>query len=140
MDHSCIVESRQPLKFLNQINHTLRAAGADTTLITGPTALMLVESCVLGMVALTGLLCGASFAVAGPLRLAWSQRSGGAAGSVVGADHAGACLGALLCATLLVPVFGTLQAALMLAGLKFATALLVAAGPRLARRPALEVK
>jgi len=46
------------------------------------------------------------------------------------ARHAGACLGTLLCGILLVPVFGTATAALLLAGMKLVSAGLRAVGRR----------
>ena len=60
-------------------------------------------------------------------------RAGAAAGSVVGADHAGACVGALLSGLLLVPVFGTAAAALLLVGIKLGSAVLLMLGWRLSR-------
>jgi spermidine synthase len=100
---------------------------------TGPRAFALVEWCVSVGVVLTGLLGGAAFPLAGRLQLGFSGRVGGAAGSVVSADHAGACLGALLCGILLVPVFGTATAAYLLAGTKLASAGLLTAGRRFTR-------
>jgi len=105
---------------------------------TSPTALTLVEWCVSVLVALTGVLGGAAFPLAGDLHRGSTGRAGAAAGAVVGADHAGACLGALLCGLLLVPVFGTAVAAFLLVGMKLVSALLLAGGWRLsgAVRPA----
>ena len=74
------------------------------------------------MVALTGVLGGAAFALSGGLRLASTGRPGAAAGVVVGADHAGACIGALLTGILMVPVFGTITTAFILAGIKITSA------------------
>jgi spermidine synthase len=108
----------------------LPALGA---LQAGPLALVLVEWCVLIMVALTGVLGGAAFVLAGGLQLEMTGRAGAAAGTVVGADHAGACLGALLSGILLVPVFGTATAALLLAGVKLASAALLVVGWKLSR-------
>ncbi len=92
---------------------------------TGPLALTLVECGVSVMVALTGVLGGAAFALAGAVRFGETGCTGSAAGLLFGADHAGACLGAMLCGILLVPVFGTAAAAMLLAGIKFASAALV---------------
>jgi spermidine synthase len=108
----------------------LPALGA---LQSGPGTFVLVEWCVSIMVVLTGLLGGAAFPLAGRLQLGAGGRAGAAAGSVVGADHAGACLGALLCGILLVPVLGTTVAAFLLAGMKLSSAALLALGERLAR-------
>jgi spermidine synthase len=104
-------------------------------------AFTFVEIAISGMVAATGVLCGAAFALAGALRLADADRpkahgepfdagsapamdahAGAVAGTVVGADHAGACLGALLTGLFLVPVFGTAAAAMLLAGIKICSA------------------
>ena len=105
----------------------LPALGA---LPSGPTVFVLVEACISIMVILTGLLGGAAFTLAGRLRLDMSGRVGAAAGSVVGADHAGACLGALSCGLLLVPVFGITMAAFLLAGIKLGSAALLVIGRR----------
>ena len=93
-----------------------------------PSVFLLVELCVSIMVVLTGVLGGAAFALAGRLQLGATGRVGAAAGSVVSADHAGACLGALLCGILLVPVLGTATAAFLLAGLMLTSAGLLAVG------------
>ena len=85
---------------------------------SGPLALVLVEWCVLFMVFATGMLGGAAFALAGGLRFGVTGRAGAAAGSVVGADHAGAGRGARLWGLVLVAVFGTLTTAFLLAGMK----------------------
>ncbi len=90
----------------------------------------LVEWAISLLVFVTGVLGGAAFALAGGLQLKQIGRQGDAAGSVVGADHAGACLGALLCGILLIPVFGTAATALLLAGIKFSSAALLALGRR----------
>jgi len=89
----------------------------------GPGAFTLVEWCISILVTLTGLFGGAVFALAGGLHLLAVKSAGPSAAAVVGADHAGACLGALLCGLLLAPVFGTLTAALLLAGLKLVSVL-----------------
>ena len=93
--------------------------------------LLLVEWCVSFLVLLTGVLGGAAFALAGSLQTGMIGRPGAAAGSVVGADHAGACLGALTCGILLVPVFGTPATAFLIAGIKISSAALVALARRL---------
>jgi spermidine synthase len=123
---------------------------------TSETALVLVESTVSVAVAVTGVLCGAAFPLAGALQTllreqgrlpsvatrpssagirgaidssaapAIDRSASAVAGSVVGADHAGACLGALLTGILLVPVFGTAAAAFVLAGMKLVSAGLLA--------------
>jgi uncharacterized membrane protein len=52
---------------------------------------------------------------------------GTAAGAIIGADNAGACLGALFTGMLLVPVFGIPLAAAVLAGMKATTGLVLLA-------------
>ena len=93
-------------------------------------AFVWVEWAVSILVALTGVLCGAAFALAGGLQLAATGRADGAAASVVGADHAGACAGALLTGMLLIPVFGTAAAAFLLVGIKLGSAGLLLLGRR----------
>lgn len=82
----------------------------------------LVEWCISLMVIITGVLGGAAFPLASELQLHLKGTTAAAAGNVVSADHAGACLGAVLCGILLVPVFGTITTAGLLAGVKLASA------------------
>jgi len=98
-----------------------------------PAALVFIEGVVVALVVATGVLGGAAFALAGGLQVAATRGVGAAAGSIVGADHAGACIGALLTGLVLVPVFGTVTAALFLAGLKLCSAMLLALGRNAAR-------
>jgi len=84
-----------------------------------------VEWVVMLMVAGTGVLGGAAFALAGGLRMVGGSPAAPAAGAIVGADHAGACLGALMTGILLVPAFGTPFAAVLLAGVKITSAALL---------------
>ena len=98
-----------------------------------PTALVLVEWCISVLVALTGILAGAAFAVAAELQLSILQRAEATAAGVVGADHIGACFGALFSGVFLVPVLGTVAAALLLAAIKVSSVVLLAAGRRLSR-------
>lgn len=93
---------------------------------TTPAAFLCVEWTISLLVAGSGLLGGAAFALAGGLQLAATGRAGAAAGNVVGADHAGACLGALFTGVLLVPIFGTAATALLLVGMKIISAALLA--------------
>ncbi len=99
----------------------------------GPIEFAVVEWCISLLVAATGALGGATFALAGALQLEATGRPGAAAGSVVGADHAGACLGALLSGTLLVPVFGIAATAFLLAGIKLSSAAFLLVGRRVSR-------
>lgn len=111
-----------------------------------PMTLALVEWCVLLMVAFTGVLGGAAFPLAGGLYgggiadrytakddVETAAASGKTAGVIVGVDHAGACLGALLCGIVLVPVFGTALAAYLLVGIKLSSAALLLWGRRVSR-------
>jgi spermidine synthase len=77
------------------------------------------------LVALTGVLGGAAFALAGGLRLGATGRPDAAAGGVVGVDHAGACVGALVTGVLLVPVYGTVVTAYLLAGVMVVAAVVL---------------
>ena len=97
----------------------------------GPAALAVVECCVSLMVILTGLLGGAAFPLAGALQMTSTGRVGGAVGGVVAADHIGACMGALVCGVLMVPVYGTIMTAFVLAALKVISCglLLIGAAP-----------
>lgn len=97
----------------------------------GERALVITEICLSATVLVTGALGGAVFAVAGAIELGMTARPGAAAGAVVGADHVGACLGALLCGIVLVPVLGTVTTVALLAAIKLSSALLLF----LARRP-----
>lgn len=89
---------------------------------SSPATFALVEWSLSIMVVLTGVLGGAAFPLAGLVQRQMRGSVARAAGSVIGADHAGACVGALLCGVLLVPVFGTVAAALLLAGMKLTSA------------------
>jgi len=95
--------------------------------------LTLVEWAVSVMVTATGILGGASFALAGALQLKTTGQTATAAGSIVAADHAGACIGALLTGILLVPVFGTPTTAYLLVAIKIASAIILAAGQKLSK-------
>lgn len=74
------------------------------------------------LVAATGVLGGVAFATAGGVQFARTQRTGPAAGHVVGADHIGAALGALLTGVVMVPALGITVTAFLLAGVKLASA------------------
>ena len=105
-------------------------------------AFRVVEWTVSAGVGVTGILCGAAFGLAGFVRathLAERDKSKpldqtAAAAGVVGADHLGACLGALLTGVLLVPVYGTVTAALLVTTLKLISALTLI-GLRSSSRP-----
>jgi spermidine synthase len=95
------------------------------SLQSSPAAFTLVEWCISLLVVLTGVLGGAAFPLAGELQRQSAAETGTTVGRVVSADHAGACLGALLCGLLLVPVFGTATAAFLLAGMKLSSGVLL---------------
>jgi len=103
---------------------SLQAARLDFLLVEGGVSLL---------VAVTGLLCGAAFALAGGLQFEVRGGAAAAAGSVVGADHTGACLGALVTGILLVPVYGVVTTAYLLAGIKLGSAVILFLGNRLSR-------
>ncbi len=88
----------------------------------------LVEVCISIMVLLTGVLGGAAFALAGHLRRNMDQHPAVVAARIVGPDHAGACLGALTCGILLIPVFGITTTACLLAAIKLASTIILSAG------------
>ncbi len=105
------------------------------------TSMALVEWTISALVALTGLLCGAAFPWAAGLQQCATAQSvkpthqgtaepnaaASTAGNIVGADHAGACLGALLTGVLLVPVFGITVSACLLAAIKLVSAVVLLA-------------
>ncbi|MGQ9649787.1 MAG: fused MFS/spermidine synthase [Phycisphaerae bacterium] len=92
---------------------------------TSPASLVLVQVSILVLVLLTGILGGAAFALASGLHQAVSGRPKATASAIVGADHAGACLGALVTGILLVPVLGIATTALLLGGTKCISACLL---------------
>jgi spermidine synthase len=92
---------------------------------TSPASLVLVQVSILALVLLTGILGGAAFALGSGLHQAVSGRPAATASAIVGADHAGACLGALITGILLVPVLGIVTTALLLAGTKCVSACLL---------------
>ncbi len=92
---------------------------------TTPAALVLVQVSILVLVLMTGILGGAAFALASGLHQMVSGRPMATAGTIVGGDHAGACLGALITGILLVPVLGIVTTSLLLAGTKCVSACLL---------------
>jgi spermidine synthase len=71
---------------------------------TGP--MVISESCFMLLVIAAGALTGLEFPLVSKLYLMKEGGSGKVAGMVDSADHFGACLGALLTGTLLVPILG----------------------------------
>lgn len=92
------------------------------TMQTSAGAFRLVQASVMVLVVATGVLGGAAFALASGFHRDVSGRPAATAGTIVGADHAGACIGALVTGLLLVPVFGITTAALLLTGVKLVSA------------------
>jgi spermidine synthase len=82
---------------------------------------------------LCGLLGGYQFPVAS--RIYFSQRQEGSPGALYALDLAGACLGAILFSAYLIPVFGFLKTALLMAAVNVAPAALAALSVR--QKPAL---
>ncbi|HOW69080.1 MAG TPA: hypothetical protein PKY77_00650 [Phycisphaerae bacterium] len=83
------------------------------------------------LMALAGVMGGAAFALAGAVQVELCREVGPAAGSIIGADHAGACAGALLTGIVLVPVFGIPTTAGLLVAVKLGSAaILVITRPR----------
>ena len=58
------------------------------------------------LIAFTGVLTGAEFPLVGRILLTVNEGTGWVAGVIDGFDHLGACLGALVTGTLLVPLLG----------------------------------
>lgn len=85
----------------------------------------LVQACILTFMLAAGVLGGAAFALGSRLHQAASGRPKTTAGVVVGADYAGAFVGALTTGVILVPVFGIVTAVLLLAGVKVVSACLL---------------
>ena len=85
------------------------------------------------MVAITGFLGGRAFAISARLQLHLSGEVAHSTASIVGADHAGACLGALFCGVLLIPIFGIVSTCIILAIIKLATAFILYCGSRFDR-------
>lgn len=81
--------------------------------------------------ALAGAVGGAAFALAGAVQVELTREVGPAAGRIIGADHAGACAGALLTGIVLVPVFGIPTTAVLLVAIKLVSgAILTITRPR----------
>ena len=100
-----------------------------------PWAFALVEWAIHVLVLITGVLGGAAFPLASGLMRGEAgggdpSQKGRTAGVIVGADHAGASVGAFLCGILWVPVFGTTATAYLLGGIKLSSTLLLMWGRR----------
>ena len=92
---------------------------------TSAAALRVIEVCISAMVMVTGILGGAAMPLAAAQVPSKPHAAGTMAGHIVSADHYGACLGALACGVLLVPVFGITATALLLSGIKAVSAILL---------------
>jgi predicted membrane-bound spermidine synthase len=95
----------------------LRAWGADWA----------VQAVTFGLVAAAGVLAGLVFPLAAAVALKRQGDVVRAAAAVDAADHVGACLGALVTGTLLVPVLGISGSCLTVAAVKVLSALVVGA-------------
>lgn len=93
----------------------LRAAEADWA----------VQVAIFALVAASGVLGGLVFPLAAAASVTGASGTGRAAGAIDAADHAGACLGALVTGVALVPVLGISGTCLVVAAMKAASALLV---------------
>jgi len=69
------------------------------------------------LVLISGLLTGSEFPLVSEILTKEGIAAGRTAGMVDGCDHLGACLGAALTGTILVPLLGTIQSSLFIAGL-----------------------
>lgn len=84
------------------------------------------ETIFLFLVVLAGMLTGAAFPVVNCTLMATDLTVGKAAALSNAYDHLGACLGAALTGTILVPLLGTAPAALLIAGINLSPLLLLA--------------
>jgi len=103
-------------------------------LVRGVEADWPVQVVTFALVGTCGILGGAVFPLAAAVYLADRPGAGGAAGTLFAADHAGACLGAVLMGALIVPVLGVSGACLVVAAAKALSALFTGAAARI--RPA----
>ena len=76
------------------------------------------------LVAITGVLVGLEFPIAGKLYLTRKWELGTTAGTIDSADHAGAFIGALLTGVLFVPLFGISGSCVIIAALNLMSLLL----------------
>jgi len=75
------------------------------------------------LVVITGVLVGLEFPIAGKLYLMRKGELGITAGTIDSADHAGACIGALLTGVLFVPLFGISGSCVIIAALNLVSLL-----------------
>ncbi len=97
----------------------------------GPAATQLLFGLLVG---LAGFLTGLELPLASALCLRRSDRMSKVAGLVDGADHAGACVGALVCGALLIPVLGVVQTCVLVAAINLAALALLVVTEVAARR------
>ncbi len=76
-----------------------------------------------------GLLVGLEFPLANKIYLKERDKVGRVAGTIYGADLAGAWMGALLIGAFIIPILGILQTCILLASLKAASLLLIITSP-----------
>jgi spermidine synthase len=84
-----------------------------------------LEAVFAALVAVAGFLTGVEFPLVSKIILAEGEELERAAGSVDAFDHLGACIGALLTGTVLVPVLGVFQSCALIAALKGASLVLL---------------
>ena len=72
-----------------------------------------------------GVLTGSEFPLVNEILIQEGFAAGRSAGVVDGFDHLGACLGAALTGTFLVPLLGTIQSSLFIAGLNLVSCLFI---------------
>ena len=97
--------------------------------ISSPAALFWVSQILFPVAALLGgLLGGYQFPVASRVFFAGAKGAGGSPGTLYALDLAGACLGAVLLSAYLVPVFGFLETAVLMAVVNVAPAALASRG------------
>jgi len=75
------------------------------------------------LVVITGVLVGLEFPIAGKLYLMRKGELGATAGTIDSADHAGACIGALLTGVLFIPLFGISGSCVIIAALNLVSLL-----------------
>jgi len=79
----------------------------------------------LSLIVLAGIICGVEFPLASGVFFQHSKRTGVTAGLVDGADHLGACVGAALSGTVLVPIIGLLRSCYVVALVSVACMILI---------------
>ena len=115
------------LQFLAALSPLLLCVVLQTIAITRkPPAIFLASQILFPLLAvLCGLIGGYQFPLASRIFFALSKRDVGSAGTLYALDLAGACVGALVLSSYLVPVFGFQQTAWLMAVVNLAPAVLL---------------